>query len=150
MEIVTVFPGGRHYVMGPTTVTANSTEITVPDGKVWLVKYVYVTYRTSATVGTRYFTTRFVSGSSLKYPPTNTSVTASQRASQNFESGGVSTNANRLGIDGSVNNSCINELLPTHFMLFGGEKIKIYDTANVDATGDSIVYVVGISEFPYR
>lgn len=150
MEIVTTFPGGRHYVMGPTTVNANTVEITVPDSKVWIVKYVYATYRASATAGTRYFTVRFMSGSTLKYPATNTSLTASQRASQNFESGGVSTNTTRLGIDGSINNTCLNETLPSNFMLFGGEKIKIYDSANIDATGDSIVYLIGINEFPYR
>jgi len=91
-----------------------------------------------------------MSGSTLKYPATNTSLTASQRASQNFESGGVSTNTTRLGIDGSINNTCLNETLPSNFMLFGGEKIKIYDSANIDATGDSIVYLIGINEFPYR
>jgi len=149
VEVVHTWPGGRHFVMGPTTVNTNTTEITVPTGKIWKIKYVYATYRASATTGTRYFQVRFLSGTSLKFPPTNQTLAASERKSYYAQTGGYSANTARIGIDGSANDGLVNDIIPDDFMLYPTEKIKIYDTANVDPNGDSIVYLIGVCEYPY-
>jgi len=136
-------------VLGPTTVNSNVAEISVPNNKIWKIKYVYATYRASATTGTRYFQVRFLSGTNHKFPAMSVTLQANERKNIYIQSGYSGNSSYKIGIDGSGSNGTFIDALPADFMLFGTESIKIYDTADIDAAGDSIVYLIGVCEYPY-
>jgi len=133
-----VFPAGDLTLKYDEN-TGSSKVFTVPDGKKWIILWIYVEVNTTATVGTR--TVR------LQYRDSADDVIFQQRGINVSES--ASGKLNYIPMSGGDIGSSGGEVtLPIPFtVLTSGYDIRIVDTANVDAN-DTINVQMMVLEVP--
>lgn len=119
------------------TTNSSSKTFTVASGEEWAINSIYVAYTTNATVGNRWVTSQLLAADNTVLDQTKSGLTQAASLTYNYSfSLGFATET-------SLYNNHLVCPLP-NWIVTGGQKIKIFDSAAIDASGvgeNLLVYV---------
>lgn len=133
---------GRLHVEAEETLNDNDKKITVPTGVEWEIKWLWVEYTSSGTVGNRAL--RF----SILDPADDIIYLQKAKNTQAASITEYYTARPTQSLEGpSEDETYWHEIpLPPNFKLRGGFSIRVWDNANIDAAADDMILQLVVEE----
>lgn len=152
MEAITKYPWGKGTPTWNRDATANDSDksFTVPEGKIWDLKFVIIEIICTATVGNRILDLSITDGTNVIFTsPPSASITASQYGQlatfRTLGYGGTTARRRLDNINGNVNVE-LDPPLPD-LILPAGYVIRARDAAAVDAAADDMTVILHYVEY---
>jgi hypothetical protein len=146
---------GRPWENGIPTWTLDATlnnsnkTFTVPRGKCWLVRGLWIEITTTATVGNRLLNGRIFNATPAaiwSFEPTG-SIIASNVGRWNAGIGCARTAATGTSLGGVAENTALQVALPDNLILTEGFSIRLWDQAAIDAAQDDTLCSLNYLEY---